>query len=175
MPETDPIEVLMDEHRIIERVLAAVEMRLDSATEGPFCADLFEQAIDFVRNFADGCHHLKEEQILFPELERRGIPREGGPIGVMLTEHDLGRSLIRTAEARVPAARQGDQEAAREVVVNLRQFVQLLRDHIFKEDNVLFPMARQVLRKEDWANVSERFEQTESPDHERYVEWARSL
>jgi hemerythrin-like domain-containing protein len=57
--------------------------------------DLFRQGVDFVRNFADRCHHAKEEENLFPRMEARGVPRDGGPIGVMLFEHEEGRAYVR--------------------------------------------------------------------------------
>jgi len=175
MPEQDPIEVLMQEHRLIERVLNALEKTLDSSESVPPPVEFLEQAAGFFRNFADACHHFKEEQVLFPELERRGIPREGGPVGVMLTEHELGRALVRTAAERLGEARKGDTAALEEAAGNLRQFIQLLRDHIFKEDNVLFQMARQVLARDELNEVARRFEQAESPENEQYVNWARSL
>ena len=81
-------EVLKHEHRIIERVLAVMERLAEKPGIGS--KEVWEKAIDFIRNFADKCHHLKEEQILFPALEEHGIPREGGPVGMMLLEHEAG-------------------------------------------------------------------------------------
>lgn len=51
--------------------------------------------IDFLKLFADKCHHGKEEGILFPVLEAAGIQKHDGPIGVMLVEHPAGRGYIK--------------------------------------------------------------------------------
>ena len=96
-------EVLKQEHRVIENVLDALE-RLAKAAETSALAE-WEKAIDFARNFADKCHHLKEENLLFPALEERGIPREGGPIGMMLAEHEEGRGYVRAMAAAAPGAK----------------------------------------------------------------------
>ena len=76
-------QVLMDEHRGIELMLAALEREAPSLESGTGAAvELYETGVDCLRNFADRCHHYKEEQLLFPLLIDRGIPSAGGPIGV---------------------------------------------------------------------------------------------
>jgi hemerythrin-like domain-containing protein len=51
-------------------------------------ATTLEESVNFLRHFADECHHFKEEKLLFPLMEEDGIPREGEPIGMMLVEHE---------------------------------------------------------------------------------------
>lgn len=82
----------MQEQRIIERGLAALETAAKrlNAGEAPSPV-IFLQAADFIRGFADGCHHKKEEGVLFPAMQSAGVPCERGPIGVMLAEHERGR------------------------------------------------------------------------------------
>lgn len=97
--------------------------------------------VRFFKEFADRAHHGKEEDHLFPALERHGMPREGGPIGVMLVEHDDGRAAVggmRTALAATPP----DLD---EFASHAAPFVELLRGHIAKEDHVLFRMAEESL------------------------------
>ncbi|MBI5087283.1 MAG: hemerythrin domain-containing protein, partial [Acidobacteria bacterium] len=77
MTTPSPVDVLMDEHQIILRVLTAMEARLASLGQGPFPTEFFQGALDFFRNFADGCHHYKEEDALFPAMTRRGIATQG--------------------------------------------------------------------------------------------------
>ena len=87
-------ELLKKEHRIIERVLASLEVAAGRLSAGePVAPGIFIMAADFIKGFADGCHHKKEEDVLFPAMQGAGIPREGGPIGVMLAEHEQGRRL----------------------------------------------------------------------------------
>ena len=80
-----PTAVLRDEHRLILQVIDVLESLLNSgAADGEYDFDALDRCTSFFRLFADACHHGKEEDLLFPELEAKGIPREGGPIGVML-------------------------------------------------------------------------------------------
>lgn len=172
----NPTEVLKNEHRVIERVLDALERfaadeRIDAAT--------FHRAIDFLRNFADGCHHAKEENVLFPRLESAGVPRAGGPIGCMLDEHTQGRALIRAMADNVDAAARGDATASKTVRTAAAQYVQLLRNHIWKEDNVLFAMADRVLGEPQQKEMLSNFDEAEHAQgegkHERYVRIAEEL
>lgn len=141
-------------------VLESVAQRLEAAER--VRAGLFREAMDFVRNHADRNHHGKEEANLFPRLEERGVPNEDGPLGVMLHEHDLGRGFIQTIEGAIDAYERGDEAAAQLIAENVRSYVQLLTEHIWKEENVLFQMADQVLSEDDQQELAERFERVEA-------------
>jgi len=168
--------LLKEEHRVIERMLAVLEAaahRLDAGER--VRAGLFREAVDFVRTFADKNHHGKEEANLFPRLEERGVPKEGGPLGMMLHEHDLGRGFIQAIEGAIDAYERGDEAAAKVIADNIGGYTQLLTEHIWKEENVLFQMADQVLSEDDQQDLTERFEQVEAevigPDAlERYTD-----
>ena len=165
---------LRTEHRAIERMLAVLEAAAQRIEQGERVPpDVFRQAVDFVRNFADRCHHAKEEENLFPRMEARGVPRDGGPIGVMLFEHDEGRAFVGAVAGAIDVYERDGQAAARVIVENARGYVDLLRQHITKEDNVLFPMADRVLTAADQAELERRFELIEAERmgpgvHERY-------
>jgi len=132
---------LRDEHAVILGVAEALQEIVAAADRGHWSFDAFGDAVTFIRLFADACHHGKEEDLLFPELERAGLPRDRGPIAVMLEEHRQGRGLARHMAEALPAAREGD-ERARAVLKNAALgYVDLIRGHIAKEDNVLFNMA----------------------------------
>ncbi len=176
MKETSPMQILKDEHRVIERVLDALERQLPR----PVDAEFFRKAIDFLRNFADGCHHAKEEDELFPVLESAGIPREHGPIGCMLDEHERGRTLVRGIAENLDAAAQGDAQAASALRSCATKYIHLLREHIFKEDTVLFVMADRVLGPEEQALMCQAFERAGgakgcSSKHRQYMELAEEL
>lgn len=174
-------EELMTEHRAIERMLAVLEEAARRLDEGrPVRPGLLREAVDFVRNFADRCHHGKEEENLFPLLEARGVPRQGGPVGVMLMEHDLGRQHVKAMAEAIDPYEGGDQSAAQTIAENTQAYVDLLRQHIQKEDSVLFPMADSVLSPDDQEELKQRFQRIETDVmgpgvHERYHELLEAL
>lgn len=171
-------ELLKAEHRVIEQVLDAIE-RLAQAP-GKSALPEWARAIDFCRNFADKCHHLKEETILFPVLEARGIPREGGPIGMMLAEHEEGRGYVRAMAAALETAPVNPAEALALLQQKAIAYVRLLREHIMKEDEVLFGMADSILSDEEQKGLIREFEAREAGElgagvHEKYVRLAEEL
>lgn len=168
-------ETLKHEHRVIELVLGAIDREARKATRGePVDPAFFAQAIDFIRTFADKCHHGKEEGVLFKVMAEKGVPVEGGPIGVMLGDHEEGRRFVRAAREAL------DQNDLRATAENLMKYTALLRQHIMKEDNVLYPMAERVMSQDELDDLIERFEKVERQEmgegiHERYHELAHTL
>lgn len=154
---SDPIDTLMAEHRIIEKVLEALEL----AAERDLPVSFYERALDFLAAFADRCHHAKEEDALFPLLERNGIPREMGPIGVMCAEHVLGRTHVGHMREQL---RLGRRDALRKESL---EYVALLRQHIRKEDEVLFEMARHAMGAEDARRLAREFDEADGADRPR--------
>lgn len=144
----DALNTLMDEHRQIEQVLGSLETfasRLELGADPAPLADF----VDFFRGFADQVHHGKEEEILFTLMVARGYSTEAGPVAVMLHDHEQGRALVR-AFARAAEAGSSLDVAEREQAVRAaRRYALLLRHHIYKEDTILFPMARGGLRPSD--------------------------
>jgi hemerythrin-like domain-containing protein len=152
-------QILMDEHRLIERVLGALETAAGRMSQGASVrAEFFLQAADFIAAFADGCHHRKEEGVLFPALEAAGIPRAGGPIGVMLAEHEEARAITRGLRGAAERMRAGEAKASTEARRKALDYAALLRQHIMKEDHVLFPMADGALQGREQAAVTAEFE-----------------
>ncbi|MBM4296642.1 MAG: hemerythrin, partial [Deltaproteobacteria bacterium] len=171
-------ELLSDEHRVIERVLAVLEKLASRPVKGSF--DSWKKAIEFIRHFADGCHHFKEEKVLFPALEGHGIPRDGGPVGMMLIEHEEGRSYVRGMADALAQVEEGDPSAANALFENAKQYVRLLREHIQKEDEVLFPMAENVIPVDEQKTLLSCFAEHEAQElgagtHERYLKIASEL
>ena len=152
------IDRLIAEHDLIERGLALLEKAAARIMAGESVPNGFAcWAPKFFREFADGCHHAKEEDVLFPLLKARGIPEEGGPIGVMLHEHDIGRDCV----GRMKAAAEAEDFDGDSFAAAASEFVPLLRQHIFKENNVLFKMAEQVLSESDDADATRQFTDVE--------------
>lgn len=157
-----PTEDLIAEHngvlvalKLLEKVEEALTTKNEQAPEH------FGQLLDFLKGFVDRCHHGKEEDVLFPELERRGVKREGGPIGVMLMEHEAGRGHVRAMSDGLDRLRRGEGNAVTAIREHVLAYRDLLRSHINKENNVLFPMADRLVPDDVAATVMEKFEEIE--------------
>ena len=153
-----PSAVLKSEHKVILRMLVVLD-RLATRFENRegFEREALGQCVQFFRLFADACHHAKEEDLLFPALESRGIPREGGPIGVMLHEHTVARRHTAEMGAALDAVGAGDTGGEGRFVDAARAYIELLTNHIYKEDNVLFHMGDQVLSASDQESLCAKF------------------
>ena len=176
-----PTEILKEEHRVIKRMLTILNVaceKLEKDEEVP--TEIFRKAIDFIRVFADQCHHGKEEETLFPLVEQRGIPREGGPTGVMRMEHEQGRNFVKALADAVERYEQGDRNAKADIIKNARGYTQLLAQHIPKEDDILYPFADRLLGPSDQKELLEKFEKFEKErigeeKHHEYVHLVEEL
>ena len=150
MNPTDPLRA---EHRVIER---ALDLLAALARADELDSDAARDVIAFIRGYADELHHGKEEHRLFPMLEERGLPRDVGPVAVMLHEHEVGRAATAAMSNALDA---GDAAAFRQAAL---EYTALLRDHIAKEDGVLFPMADSMLDADASAKLREEFDAVEA-------------
>jgi hemerythrin-like domain-containing protein len=140
-----PTHLLRHEHRVIHQAMQALEgmcLRMRAGGRVPD-AELFNM-LDFIRNFADGFHHAKEEKHLFPALEKFGIKNENGPIAFLRSEHRTERQLMSELARAVDEYRYNP--ATREKFVSLAlQFKDRLIGHMQKEDTILFRLAEEIL------------------------------
>ncbi len=144
----DPIQKLIDEHKNILKGISLLEAGSNKLEAGEkISPDIFRKLIDFIRNYADKYHHAKEEDILFVSMGKAGFPAEEGPVGVMLAEHDQGRGFVAAMENANEQYASGEGSFTGEIIENARGYIYLLRQHINKEDTVLYPMARDTLGK----------------------------
>ncbi len=172
-------DMLMDEHRGIERMLGAMERAISRLQAGDATAvPMFAQGVDFLRGFADRCHHYKEEQHLFPMLATKGVA-VATPVSELLGEHEKGRGLIRAMDESVQRAQAGEKAALKDLAAATSSYIQLLRAHIVKEDAVL-QTADRTLAPADQKSLAETFERVEVEimgvgTHERYHQMLDSL
>ena len=166
-------QALRDEHEGILVMLDVLEhLAVDLQQGRPVNREHLAQLLDFLRTFADACHHGKEEDLLFPALVAAGLPAQGGPIGVMLSEHTQGREYIRgmaAALAKMSAGENADTEFSQHAL----GYVELLRAHIRKENMILFSLAEQHLPPAEHARLTRAFAEAEATKigpgvHERY-------
>ncbi len=160
LPETKetPCGVLRTEHQVILRVIAVLRRLVVRCESGAgFEIRCLKRCVEFFRLFADACHHAKEEDLLFPALEARGIPRDGGPIGCMLEEHRMAREYTRSMGEALDEIERGREEARGRFLTTARQYAELLTQHIDKEDTVLFNMGDRVLSVDEQASLCGKF------------------
>jgi len=158
----NPIEKLKSEHQIILRGIDILENGATLLEKGENVpAEFFRKAIEFIRNYADQYHHAKEENILFADLGKAGFSLQAGPVAVMLHEHTEGRQYVaRLAEATDRFAA-GDRSAVDGIIRNALNYANLLRQHIQKEDLVLYPMAENILGNAGIDRMQTGFEKVE--------------
>jgi hemerythrin-like domain-containing protein len=174
-------EILMSEHTVVERVLVSLENAVQASAEGKTVRpEFFIDAASFISGFADGCHHRKEENVLFKTMRQYGVPLQGGPIGVMLDEHEQGRRYTRAMRSGAEKWRDGQEAGRQEALTAAGQYAALLHQHILKENNILFPMADQAIPLANQEQVAEDFERVEHEEtgagvHEKYLALAESL
>lgn len=152
-------EELKREHIHIKAALGVLERVAGRLETGGAVADGdLDALIEFLSVYADKCHHAKEEDCLFPALLAKGMPKEGGPIGIMLDEHVTGRGFIGKMREGIAGRRAGAAGAARTFANAARGYVGLLREHIEKEDDMLFPMADDTLARDEDLRLSQQFQ-----------------
>lgn len=147
------------EHNRILAMIACLRAACAAVEKGDsFDAETFQAGLDFIRNYADAWHHAKEEEHLFPALEAAGMPRDGGPVAVMLREHVMGRSYAARMAENMEEASNGDTEAQTTVINYTLAYANLLTGHIQKENGILFNMADQLLFPEDHAQLEQAYQ-----------------
>jgi len=157
------IEQLKEEHQAILLMLKIMEAACKKLEAGEDVSkDDLNDMVKFIKEFADKSHHLKEEDLLFPAMEEVGIPREGGPIGVMLSEHTMGRDYVKGISMGIEEYAKGNTSAANQIIENARNYSSLLSNHIYKEDNILYPMAEMRISKEKHNDLLKEFERVDS-------------
>jgi hemerythrin-like domain-containing protein len=174
-------DILSQEHRVIEQVLSCLE-KLVTTDSAPTKFDWKSagQILDFLKNFADRCHHGKEEEKLFPAMEARGFSPTAGPTAIMRFEHKKGRELMAVMSEAFHRGSKGDPTAFARFDKAAHDYVQLLRAHIHKEDSCLFPMANNFLKDADDAELVQQFDAIEHEprfegEHEKYLALADEL
>lgn len=159
------IEMLLREHRTIERVVDALEVAAAHLSRGALVRPaFFIEAAGFFADYADGVHHRKEEDVLFGAISGSGMPADEGPIPMMLEEHVQARALTRALRHAGHSLEAGEAGAAERVAMHVRSYAALIRDHIAKEDEVLFPMAAALLDGEAGDRVLAAFVRLERED-----------
>ena len=149
---------LVAEHEMIERAMEVLKTNLNKVMQGKHDKVQTARAIDFLLEFGDRIHNIKEEKFLFPRMSERGAPVEGGPIGVMLMEHDLERKLLARMQMALDTLSTASDEEKAEFVKEGLEYLTIRAEHIWKENDILYNMGRQILNEDDFAYLLEEFQ-----------------
>ena len=160
------IDILHTEHRMIERLLSALETGAWMiSVDEPLQPEFFTQTTDFIIGFADCCHHKKEEGVLFKAMSESGDEQGNSMVAAMLHEHELARSYTHALCQAADRMENGDQNAVADVVYHSRHYAALLRNHIAMEDKFVFPLSSQIVPPEQQDEINrmiEKYSQEES-------------
>lgn len=171
-------EQLRVEHEKVQTILKILD-RIGNAHGKDVEVEHLEQLRQTLRNFVDTCHHGKEENILFPALQRLGVANQGGPIGVMLLEHTDGRSYIKGMNDAIDEYASGNKDALIQFVYNAARYVDLMFPHIDKENDILYQMADmrfpQELKDEVLAAFAKVDEELGLDKYQEYVQTIDNL
>ncbi|MBW6510617.1 MAG: hemerythrin domain-containing protein [Desulfuromonadaceae bacterium] len=161
--KTNVTQVMVDEHKLILRMIALVEKNTQLLEHGKFRNwQFYLDAVDFIRNYADRFHHAKEEDVLFVELIKNGMPEKQSPIEAMHIEHDQGRAHVLAIAEAAQKALNGETGQAPVIAENANGYAALLRGHINKEDDILYPLAERILPQAVRDRMLEAYAQAEA-------------
>jgi hemerythrin-like domain-containing protein len=155
-------ENLENDHVNILRLIDVMERMVSIKSIN---AEHFEEVVNLIKNYADGFHHAKEENLLFPLMVTKGFSAQYGPVAVMLHEHDQGREYVKGMTEGIALYKEGDEGAVSMIYRNMLGYISLLRDHIEKENNILFRMADQSLSGSDQEGLLTEFSKIENGRH----------
>jgi hemerythrin-like domain-containing protein len=142
----DITQTLVNEHTLILRMITLLERNAPRTADGAYSNwQFYLDGVDFIRNYADRFHHAKEEDVLFEALVKNGMPRDNSPVAAMLMEHDQGRAYVAAMETAALAALAGMAGQEGVIAQNALAYAELLRGHIAKEDEILYPLAERVI------------------------------
>ena len=163
-------DFLVAEHEMIERAMAALKSNLERIDEAVMAPLQMHRAIDFLLEFGDKMHNTKEERFLFPLMGQKGLPVEGGPLGVMLMEHDAERKLLGRMIAELPNLAEATAAARQKFAAEGFEYLTIRAEHIWKENDVLYPMGRKVISEEENVTLLKEFK---TLDKQTYGDTAR--
>ncbi|MDP1695647.1 MAG: hemerythrin domain-containing protein [archaeon] len=167
-------KILSKEHKDILKIVDALESEIGQLKNKDINIIFFKKVIDFIRNYADKFHHAKEEDILFKEFNKYAEKEciHCNPLEQMLFEHEEGRKNIKIMES-------GLNEKNKNMLIDgATKYIQLIREHIFKEDNILYPMTDDLLSDSIKNKMLKNFKEIEKEKKKNikvYLDFIKSI
>ena len=166
-------KMLSDEHKNILKVIDALVKECERIEKGKdIDEDFFKKIIDFIRNYADKFHHAKEEDLLFKEICNNEEKMHCNPVQQMLFEHEEGRKFVKSIEEGLK------EDNKKKIIENSLGYCYLLKDHIYKEDNILYPMAEEGLDEKKLSLLLKKFKDIDikkKKDINKYLKFVKNL
>lgn len=157
-----PTNALVHEHETVHLALELLERITGRMARGMAGAEAdLERLLEVFRGFVDGCHHSKEEVVLFPAMAATGLPHAERQIAAMLEEHVTAREHVGRLRENAIRFREGQPEAGAQALKAARAYRLLLAAHIEREHQVVFPLAERHLSEACKAELVQRFQQIE--------------
>ncbi len=180
MKSRKSVAKLEKEHVYIHKVVDSFPGLLKKIEAGSLPdPELLRSIVDFMRTYADKCHHGKEEAILFPYLVEHGVPGQGCPIHALLAEHIKGREWVKKIEESADSLAKDPAGTKKALIETLQALIALYQNHIWKEDYLLFPMTMKVLKAPELIVLEERFAKVDQElgrdFFKRYQKFARVM
>lgn len=151
------------EHHSAGAVVETILTVADSLEQGRRIDDsLLTEVIFFLWLFADQCQTAEEDTLLFPALEEKCTPPDTGLIASLSNDH---RNLVSLTLELVELADEyaaGHDSAKESLTSTLRRLATLYREHIWKEDHILLPLAERILQPEELDALNQAFQRIES-------------
>lgn len=157
---TNWTDMLIEEHELLERALTAIELELKELSHAGGNLKKIKRSLDFLFEIGDKVHNQKEEKFLFPKMGEHGVPQDGGPIGVMLYEHQTERDKLQKLLSKIQESGQIDDES----LALMQEYFSVRKEHIWKENDVLYPMAHRILPPEEHDKI-----------YQEMVEWDQTV
>ena len=177
MSDNPAVDMLSREHKVILKVVFGLHGLAGQIREGRTVdVSLLRETVEFMREFADKCHHAKEEDILFPALVEHGVPLHGCPLDALLHEHKEGRRLVGELEQAIDAFTPDRPETGNKLISVIEAIKEHYPNHIWKEDEMVFPMTGKLVPPSALRRIYDEFEEVEAQNppgiHERFHRFA---
>jgi len=166
------IQDMISEHENVKRMVKVMRKYSYAVLQGrEIDYKDFYMIIDFIRNYTDGYHHAKEEDILFKRMGEE-MPKltNNGPITGMLIEHDMARLYVSSLEKALEDYKNGNDEARLDIIANTICYGDLLLRHIDKENNVIYRFAENMLSDKVKEEIDEKAEEVNKEAFKKKVQ-----
>jgi len=166
-----PIGPLMIEHRLIERMIRLLDAHGKRICAGsPPDLSFLSDAVDFIRTYADRCHHGKEEDILFRDLGRKAlVPADAAAMSGLTKDHVWARDRVKELVDAAATWRSGATDAAGRIGKALEELASFYPEHIRREDREFFPISMKYFSGDEQKRMlAEMAEFDQKLIHEHY-------